>query len=359
MYPEADLFALFADESSLPSGLKSHRLQTSFLNRSRFLRENNRAAFPLYPLAIESLDVSKYDLVITSDSPPMKGVITTKDQAHVCYCHTPGRFLWDYYETFKSTLPGFIQPAFSVATEYLRRWDYAAAQNVDTFVANSDYVQQRISRFYNRHSTVVYPPVDTAGGFLAHATNDAYLHVGRLVHSKRIDLLIRSCNQLSRRLLVVGTGRDEEKLKAIAGPTIEFLGRVPDSALPNLYAHCRALLFAADEDFGIVPLECQAYGRPVIAYARGGSLETIRPLGVPEPTGLFFENQSVDSLTQAILAFEGEEHRFNPARIQAWARTFDTSSFMRNMTTVIEGTMSSGLTKVSDQQPNAAFSSPC
>jgi glycosyltransferase involved in cell wall biosynthesis len=314
------------------------------------MRRFNRAMFPLYPLAIESLDLRAYDLVITSDSPPMKGVLTTRDQAHICYCHTPGRFLWDYYEPFKSGLPWFAKPGFSVATEYLRRWDYAAAQDVNTFVASSRYVQQRIQRFYKRDSTVIHPPVSTANGFLAHKVGDTYLHVGRLVGSKRVDLLIEACNRLARRLVIAGTGRDEEKLKALAGPTIEFLGRVPDSQLPSLYAHSRALLFAADEDFGIVPVECQAYGRPVIAYGKGGSLETVCGLDDANPTGLFFKQQTVASVVEAILAFEAMEHRFNPRKIQERARTFDTSVFATKMKALVACAMGNPTTEEEERE---------
>ena len=279
LYPEADIFALFADEKALPQGVRSHSLHTSFLDRSLKLRKLNRAVYPLFPLAIESFDLRDYDLIITSDSPPMKGAIVGPDQMHICYCHTPGRYLWDYYVPFMETLPWFAKPAFRITTDYLRKWDYAAAQRVDGFIANSRYVHDRIQRFYGRESTVIYPPVDTAQGYISDYQEDAYLHVGRLVDNKRVDLLIEACNRLGRRLLIAGTGREEEKLKKLAGPTIEFLGRVEDHQLPELYAKARALLFAADEDFGIVPLEAQAHGRPVLAYAHGGSLETSAGLG--------------------------------------------------------------------------------
>jgi glycosyltransferase involved in cell wall biosynthesis len=331
LYPEADIFALFADEKTVPPGVRSHTLHTSFLDRSQRLRKLNRAVYPLFPLAIESFDLRDYDLIITSDSPPMKGAIVRPDQMHICYCHTPGRYLWDYYSTFLESLPWFAKPAFRITTDYLRRWDYAAAQRVDGFVANSHYVHDRIQRFYGRESTVIYPPVDTAHGYISDHVDDAYIHVGRLVDSKRIELLIEACNRLERRLLIVGTGREEERLKKLAGPTVEFLGRVPEERLPQLYAEARALLFAADEDFGIVPLEAQAYGRPVLAYAKGGSLETVRGLEHDYPTGVFFNEQTVDSICAAIKEFEASEHRFNPHRIRAHARNFDRQVFMTRM----------------------------
>jgi glycosyltransferase involved in cell wall biosynthesis len=313
LYPDADIFALFADEKNLPPGVRGHALHTSFLNRSPGLRKLNRAVYPLFPLAIESFDLRDYDLIISSDSPPMKGAIVGPDQMHICYCHTPGRFLWDYYATFMDTLPWFAKPAFRITTEYLRKWDYAAAQRVDGFIANSHYVHDRIRRFYGRESTVIYPPVDTAQGYISDYQEDAYLHVGRLVDSKRLDLLIEACNRLGRRLLIAGTGREEERLKKLAGPTIEFLGRVDDNSLPELYARARA------------------HGRPVIAYAKGGSLETVRGLEQSSPTGVFFNEQTTDSLCSAIKEFEASEHRFNPTLIRQHACSFDTQVFLDRM----------------------------
>jgi glycosyltransferase involved in cell wall biosynthesis len=329
MYPEADIFCLFAEPDSIPASLRSHKVTTSFLNRSNVARRYNREVFPLYPVAIESLDLRSYDLVITSDSPPMKGVITGGDQMHICYCHTPGRYLWDSYSAFKESLPWLLRPVFSAAAGYLRGWDYVAAQRVDYFIANSKHVASRILAHYERDSTVIYPPVDTSLGYLEANTDDYYLHVGRLVHSKRVDLMIEACNGLGRRLLIAGTGREEKALKSIAGPTVEFLGRVEDAALPKLYAKSRALLFAAEEDFGIVPLEAQSYGRPVIAYGKGGSLETVRGYDHDSPrTGLYFNAQTAQSISKGILKFESIEHTFAPTVIQEFARTFDKSVFI-------------------------------
>ncbi|MBW4025909.1 MAG: glycosyltransferase family 4 protein [Acidobacteria bacterium] len=332
MYPDADIFTLFVENKSIPANIDARRIKASFLNKSKLARRMNRALFPVYPLAVESFDLRDYDLIISSDSPPVKGIVTEPHQLHLCYCHTPGRYLWDYYDTFRQTLPWVARPGFSIATEYVRRWDYSAAQRVDGFAANSHFVANRIEKYYNRRSTVIYPPVDTAHSFLSHQPDEYYLHVGRLVASKRVDLMIEACNRLNRKLLIAGTGREEGYLKSLAGKTVEFLGRVPDDQLPNLYANCRALLFPAEEDFGIVPLEAQSYGRPVIAYGKGGSLETIK--GHPRESfrsGLFFHEQSVDALCDAMLAFEDVEHLFHPPAIQEHARSFDTSVFIRRM----------------------------
>jgi len=332
MFPQADIFALFAEPGSWPAKLSSHRSTMSFLNSSKIARRHNRAVFPLYPLAIESFDLRGYDLIISSDSPPMKGVVTTPDQMHICYCHTPGRYLWDSHDSFKKSLPWAIQPAFSITAGYLRRWDFSAAQRVNRFIANSSHVAGRIKSFYQRESTVIYPPVNTASAYVDRNIGDYYLHVGRLVEHKRIDLLIQACNRLERKLVIVGKGRVDNKLRALAGPTIEFLGRVDDALLPQLYAKSRALLFAAEEDFGIVPLEAQSYGRPVIAYAKGGSLESVLPYGhSPHPTGIHFDEQTAQSVCEAILKFESVEHVFDPLVIRAFAQRFDTSVFTQRM----------------------------
>jgi glycosyltransferase involved in cell wall biosynthesis len=216
-----------------------------------------------------------------------------------------------------------------------------AAQRVDHFVANSQHIQQRIRHCYRRVSTLIYPPVNTGNGYLADHHDDYYLSVGRLTHTKRLDLLINACNKLGRRLLIAGEGREETRLKAIAGPTVEFLGRVSDANLSTLYANSRAFLFAADEDFGIVAVEAQSYGRPVIAYAHGGSLETIRVDDATgrSDTGVFFAEQTVDSAVGAILRFEVREGTFVPRDVQQHAQQFDVVVFAEKLRTFVSHIM--------------------
>jgi glycosyltransferase involved in cell wall biosynthesis len=206
-------------------------------------------------------------------------------------------------------------------------WDYVAAQRVTGFATNSQYISQRVQTYYGLQSEVVYAPVEARDGYIDQRTEDYYLYVGRLVASKRVDLLISACNRSGRRLIIAGTGRELANLRRIAGSTIEFAGRVPGDQLGTLYARCRALLFAAQEDFGIVPLECQSFGRPVIAYGRGGALETV----IPQVTGLLFEEQTAESLMEAMVLFEKTESQFDPVRIQANARSFDTSQFKHRL----------------------------
>jgi glycosyltransferase involved in cell wall biosynthesis len=238
---------------------------------------------------------------------------------------------------------------FGLASHYVRNWDYSAAQRVDHFIANSDYVAGRIRKYYRRDSTVIHPPINTAQSFLANKHEDYYLAVGRLVPYKCTDLLIDACCQLGRKLVVVGDGPEMKRLIKKSAKKVEFLGEFDESQLRGVYANCRALLFAADEDFGMVPLEAQSYGRPVIAFGKGGSLETVVGTYNPgreqkngqEPaiTGVFFPEQTVDSLAKAILSFESSEELFRPQGIQLHARKFDTAVFLDRMRNYIRCVM--------------------
>ncbi len=329
IFPEADIFCLFADLDRLPAGISKSRVHTSFLNTVPLAHRVNRSLFPLFSAAAGSFHLSKYDLVISSDSAPTKGIVTSPDAVHISYCHTPGRYIWDLAPSFTAVLPWLFRPLFAEMAYNARTADYVAAQRIDHFIANSNCVARRIKKYYGRNSTVIYPPVNISRWFPAVGHDDYYLSVGRLVENKRIDLLIHACNKLGRRLLIVGEGREEKALKAIAGPTIEFLGRRSREELDRIYARSRAFLFAADEDFGIVSVEAQSFGKPVIAYACGGSLETVRvsdPEGKPD-TGVFFNNQTPESLASGILEFESREHQFSAVEICEHASTFDGKIF--------------------------------
>jgi glycosyltransferase involved in cell wall biosynthesis len=346
IFPSADVFTLFLDKEKLPPALRGRKITTSFLDKTPGARRVHRHFLPLYPLAVEMLDLSGYDLVVTSDSGPMKGVVTDVEATHICYCHSPMRYLWDAHSTYLREMKPLVRPCFGVASHYVRNWDYAAAQRVDHFIANSNYVAGRIRKYYRRRSTVIHPPIITSHSFLADKPADYYLAVGRLVPYKRTDLLIDACQLLGRKLLIVGDGPEMKRLRQRAGKNVEFLGAVGESQLRDSYAHCRALLFAADEDFGMVPLEAQSYGRPVIAFGKGGSLETVVGRFAPitagngsELTGLFFQEQSVASLAEAILNFEACEHLFVPEQIQQHAYKFDASVFAMRLRTFIEGVL--------------------
>ena len=327
MYPEADIFTLFCDQKALPPQLLGRNVIASKWNWLPHKYSYYRYLLPIYPMAIEAIDLRGYDLVLSSDSCMMKGILVDNETTHVCFCHSPMRCLYDQYRQCLEELPWIGQLVFRHSAHHLRMWDYVAAQRVTGFATNSRYISGRVQSYYGLDSEVVYAPVETSKGYVDSRVEDYYLCVGRLVSSKRVDLLIKACNRLKRHLVIVGQGRELAALKKLAGPTIEFTGWVSKEQLSTLYARCKALLFAAHEDFGIVPLECQSYGRPVIAYGCGGTLETV----IPGITGVLFKEQSADSLMQAILGFEREQMRYDPFAIQANACLFDTSEFKRRL----------------------------
>jgi glycosyltransferase involved in cell wall biosynthesis len=350
IFPTADIFTLFLDKEKLSPALQRHKITSSFLDQIPGARRSHRHLLPLYPLAVEMLNLTGYDLVITSDSGPMKGVITDPSATHICYCHSPMRYLWDGHSAYLNAMRPLTQILFGLASHYVRNWDYLAAQRVDHFIANSNYVAGRIRKYYRRESTVIHPPINTAESFLAGQHEDYYLAVGRLVPYKRTDLLIEACGKLGRKLVIVGDGPEIKRLQKTPWKNVEFLGEVDEGQLRNVYARCRALLFAADEDFGMVPLEAQSYGRPVIAFGKGGSLETVvgtySPMGEQKScqnramTGVFFKEQTADSLAEAILCFESSEEMFVPQDIQLHARKFDTAIFLDRLRAYINSVTS-------------------
>ncbi len=331
IFPQADFYALVASEHGVPAALRGRRLTTSFVGRIPGAKRWHRHFLPLYPLALEQFDMSGYDLVISSESGPAKGVITPAGSCHICYCHTPMRYLWDMYHEYRKTMNPVTRTVFSLAAHYARQWDVSTAGRVDHFVANSKHVAARIRKYYGRNSTVIYPPVDVSAGYVSDDRDDDYLVVSRLVPYKRVDLAIEACNRLGRRLKIVGLGPEYKRLRKLARPTIEFLGKLDEKSLHECYAHCRAFLFPAEEDFGIVPVEAQSFGRPVIAYGRGGALETIAGLaagGDPRAaSGVFFHEQTAEALEEAIVAFEKTETSFDPEFIRANAQRFSTERF--------------------------------
>jgi glycosyltransferase involved in cell wall biosynthesis len=290
-----------------------------------------RYLLPFFPAAVGRFDLREYDLVLSSSHCVAKGARAGAGALHVCYCFTPMRYVWDLYDDYfgrrASLATRAVMPAVAAA---LRRWDRASSRRVHHFVAISQYVAGRIHRSYGRDADVIYPPVDVRRFPSADGPpEDQYFVVSALVPYKRVDLAVAAANKLGRRLLVVGTGPERARLEALAGPTVEFLGWQSDEAVARLYGRCRALLFPGLEDFGIVPLEAMAAGRPVIAYGQGGALETIVGLGTgPEPpTGVFFGEQTVEALVDALRRFEANAHRFAPKALRARAEVFDRPRF--------------------------------
>ncbi|MBZ5666304.1 MAG: glycosyltransferase [Acidobacteriia bacterium] len=336
VFPQADLFALVADRSTFSPVLQNRRLQTSFLQRVPGATKFHRHFLFLQPLALEQFDLSRYDLVISSESGPAKGVITSSKTCHICYCHSPMRYIWEMYPEYRRGMGLLVGTVFSLAAHYMRLWDYASAGRVDYFVANSRFIASRIRKYYRREAAVIHPPVETSTAKVSDKPGEYYIAIGRMVDYKRFDLAVSACTKLGRRLKIIGGGPQEKALRRMAGPTVEFLGRVSDGELRENLAGCRALLFPGEEDFGIVPVEAQSFGKPVIAYASGGVLETVRGVFSGEgraenPTGVFFTDQSLSGLTKAMLEFESMEHEFRPRTIREHSLQFDSAIFKRRI----------------------------
>ena len=345
IFPQADLFSPVADRSTLAPILQNRKLQTSFLQKVPGAKTFHRHFLLLQPFALEQFDLSEYDLVISSESGPAKGVITSPKTCHICYCHSPMRYVWDMYPEYRRAMRFPVGPVFALTAHYLRLWDHASASRVDYFVANSRFIASRIRKYYGRESTVIHPPVEVSAGGINGRQGEYYAAIGRLVEYKKFDLAVAACSNLGRPLKIVGSGPQEKVLRRMAGPTVEFLGTVSDAELRRILAGCRALLFPGEEDFGIVPVEAQSFGKPVIAYASGGGLETIRGVfpneaGVNNPTGMFFRESSVSGLTEAMLEFESREQEFHPETIRDHSLQFDSAIFKRRMSEFIASTIS-------------------
>ena len=283
-------------------------------------------------MALEQFDLSGYDLVISSESGPAKGVITGPGTLHICYCHSPMRYLWDMHAAYTASMSAPVRFIFRGVAHWMRVWDVLSANRVDFFVANSRFVASRIAKYYRRDATIIHPPVNVAGVAVAQGAGEYYLCAGRLVDYKRVDLAIDACRQLGRVLKIVGEGPLLKTFQTRGGDGIEVLGSVSDNELASLMANCRALIFPGEEDFGLVPVEVMARGRPVIAYASGGALETVVGLHPGQEfhegcTGVFFERQTQSEVVSAIECFEMIEERFVPARLHEHALRFDTAVF--------------------------------
>ncbi len=320
--PEASLFATVAFRNCMPGWMRDVEVQTSWMQGLPQIDKYYRLYFLLYPFAVSSLDLSHYDLVLSSSSSYAKGVETRANAVHVCYCHTPMRWVWDYDHYSERESFGVAQRSFlPLLIRALKHWDEAAARQPDHFVANSKVVADRIHAAYGRAAQVIHPPIDVERFHPSDEREDYYLTLARLVSYKRIDLAIEACKRLGRNLLVIGDGPDRIRLEASAGPTISFLGRLPDSDVNYHVARCRALIFPGEEDFGMAPLEVAAAGRPTIAYRAGGAVETI----VENVTGLFFDQQSPEDLMGAIERFERQD--WSGDALRRHAAGFDVTVF--------------------------------
>lgn len=340
-FPESDLFSLidFVDENQR-GFLKGKKATTSFIQNLPKAKQKYQKYLPFMPLAIEQLDVSSYDVVISSSHCVAKGVLTGPDQLHISYVHSPVRYAWDLqhqYLTEAGLDKGIKGWLAKWILHKIRIWDCRTANGVDHFIANSHFIARRIKKVYGRESIVIYPPVAVGDFDVLDKKEDFYFTASRMVPYKRMDLIVEAFSQMpDKRLIVIGDGSEFDKIKQKAGPNVELLGYQPFSVLKDHMRRAKAFVFAAEEDFGITPVEAQACGTPVIAFGKGGVLETVRPLGVDAPTGLFFDSQSLPSLCAAIQSFEENQHMFSAADCRANAEKFSTQRFEREFSEFVE-----------------------
>lgn len=345
LFPDAPIYTLLHLTGKVSPLLESHPIRTSFLQRMPLAATRYRHYLPLFPRAAESLELPQTDLVLSSSHCVAKGVKVPPGAVHVSYVHTPMRYVWDMYDAYfgpgKGGLARWVMPLFR---DGLQKWDVRTAGSVDHFIANSAHVAERIQRHYGREATVIHPPVEAGRFAPVDEPEDYYLVLSALVPYKRVDLAVKACTALGYRLKVAGTGPEEARLKELAGPKVEFLGWQPDEALPELYAKARAFIFPGEEDFGITPLESMAAGRPVVAYGKGGALETVVAAGDQSgrpATGCFFYEQTEDALIGALQGLESELDSFAPQALAGHAARFDISVFLERMTAFINGVMDS------------------
>jgi glycosyltransferase involved in cell wall biosynthesis len=337
LYPDADIFTLCHFRGSVSSAIERHRIETSFVQRLPRAVTYYRQYLPLFPLAIEQFDLDPYDLVISSSHCVAKAVVATGRARHVCYCHSPMRYAWDQFDAyFGPARVGRVASrcVFRPLMARLARWDAATASRVHRFVANSAHVAARIRRYYNREATIVHPPVDTVFFHPADITPGThFLMVSALVPYKRIELAMEACDHVGAPLRIVGDGPDRRRLEARAGRNVEFLGRVSDDAVRDEYRKALAVILPGEEDFGIVPVEAHACGRPVVALRRGGAVDTV----VDGENGVLFEEPGVAALASALERVAAR--RFDPAAVRASALRFARERHVQRMREVIEETI--------------------
>lgn len=341
VWPEADLFAVIdflSDEDRAHIGGK--RATTTFIQQLPKAKTHYQKYLPLMPLAIEQLDMSNYDLVISSSHAVAKGVLTGPNQLHISYVHSPIRYAWDLQHQYlheASLDHGFRAKLARMLLHYMRMWDQRTASGVDDFVANSHFIGRRINKSYRRESTVIYPPVDTRQFTLHAAKEDYYLTASRMVPYKRIPMIVEAFSRMpDKKLVVIGSGPEMEKARELATPNVTLMGYQSFAVLLHHMQRARAFVFAAEEDFGIAPIEAQACGTPVIAYGRGGVLETVRGIDHPEPTGLFYTQQTPESLIAAVQAFELQAHLIKPDACRTSAERFSTERFRQEIKTFVD-----------------------
>ncbi|EEZ6642059.1 TPA: glycosyltransferase family 4 protein [Escherichia coli] len=336
IFPDAELYSIvdfLSDEAR--EYFHNKKAKTTFIQDLPFAKSKYQNYLPLMPLAIEQLDVSRHDIILSSSHAVSKGVLTGPDQLHISYVHSPIRYAWDLQHQYLKE-SGLDHGVKGIIAKWLlhkiRIWDYRTASGVNHFVANSKFIARRINKVYGRTADVIYPPVDVKRFTLNENKKDYFVTASRLVPYKRVDLIVEAFSHMpDKQLVVIGDGSDMKKIKAKATANIEILGYQPNSVMEEYMRNAKAFIFAAEEDFGITPVEAQACGTPVIAFGKGGSLETVRPLGVNMPTGMFFEQQNISSLISAVNLFTENQELFEPANCRANALKFSVERFKNEM----------------------------
>ncbi len=340
LYPDSPIFTLVYDSEGIGFGpIASAQIQSSFIQRLPWGKKKYRSYLPLMPLAVEQFNLEAAEVVISSSHAVAKGVLTRADQLHISYVHTPIRYAWDLQNQYlrEAGLERGLKGALARwLLHYIRNWDVASANRVDVFVANSRYVARRIWKTYRRKAKVIYPPVDVERFTPRPDREDFYLALSRLVPYKKMDLIVSAFARIGRPLVVIGDGPDFAKIKRLAGTNVKLLGHQPDEVVRDHMERCKAFVFAADEDFGIAPVEAQAAGAPVIAFGKGGVTETV----IPDKTGLFFETQEEKSLAEAVISFEQGDWRFDVQAIRENAERFSKQRFLAEFSELVESSWS-------------------
>ncbi|WP_326517977.1 glycosyltransferase family 4 protein [Acinetobacter sp. CAAS 2-6] len=340
--PKADLFAIidFMDDVSREQYFQGKIAQTTFIQNLPLSEKKYRNYLPLMPFAIEQLDVSKYDVVISSSHAVAKGILTGPDQLHISYVHSPIRYAWDLQHQYLNELKlnkGLKSLIIRWLLHKIRMWDYRTSNGVDHFIANSKFIARRIKKVYGREADVIYPPVNTDMFQPKENKDNYYVTASRMVPYKKIDLIVESFSHMKdKKLVVIGDGPDMEKIKAKASSNIEILGYQSNDVMQEYMRNAKAFVFAAEEDFGITPVEAQACGTPVIAFGKGGALETVIGNNMQQPTGVFFEEQSIESLIKAVNLFENNQHIYSPENCRLNAVKFSTDRFNEEFSKYIE-----------------------
>ena len=346
LFPDADLFSLLHSPGTVSSTIERMKIRTSFIQHFPLAKRFYRYYLPFFPMAIERFDFRGYDLILSSSHCVSKGAMRPPGALHLSYTYTPMRYAWDLYDAYFGSRFGALRHFITRRImAHLRQWDLAACQRVDHFMAISQNVADRIRRHYKRDACVIYPPVDGERFTVSQDRSDYYLVVSALVPYKRIDLALEAFNRLELPLKIIGWGPEEGRLRKIAGSTVEFLGKQTDEEISRYYAYCRAVIFPGEEDFGIVPLEAQASGKPVIAYGKGGALETVIPINplsqshtwsFDHPTGVYFYEQTPEALAEAVRFFENHNQQFEPKRLRDHALQFDRPIFKAKIQSFIQ-----------------------